>query len=393
MTSKPTKSAARTRLHDLVFNRVHGGSLIYNACWEDPRIDRQLLNLDSSSRIVMITSAGCNALDYLLDQPAEIHAVDMNFRQNALLELKVAMIRRGSFPDLFEMFGIGSHEEFREVYASVRRELSPPARRFWNRNITFFDPRSIRKSFYYQGAAGAAAWLMGRAMFRATPNIKNFAYCLFDAKTLEEQRWIYDYLSTRVWGRLSSWLISQPSLMTLLGVPRPQISLMKQSNPGGLAAYVKDKVKHVLTELPCHENYFWRVYITGSYTLNSCPEYLRKANQPLLRDGIDRIHKHTGTISAFLRSNPGSYSHYVLLDHQDWLAWHKPAALREEWALILKNSRPGTKILMRSAALEVDFIPQDILKHLRFFPELTSPLHLTDRVGTYGCTLLAEVIR
>ena len=32
----------------------------------------------------MITSGGCNALDYLLDEPRRIYAVDMNPRQNAL---------------------------------------------------------------------------------------------------------------------------------------------------------------------------------------------------------------------------------------------------------------------------------------------------------------------
>src|ERR1700733_3999923 len=108
---------------DLVFHHVHGGQLIYNTSWEDPRIDRELLKLDGSSRVVMITSAGCNALDYLLDSPAEIHAVDVNFRQNALLELKLAMIRRGEFADFFEFFGIGSHTEHRQVYRSLRREL------------------------------------------------------------------------------------------------------------------------------------------------------------------------------------------------------------------------------------------------------------------------------
>src|SRR5262245_58858156 len=86
---------------DLIFHHVHGGQLIYNTSWEDPRIDRQLLKLDSTSRVVVITSAGCNVLDYLLDDPAEIHAVDVNYRQNALLELKLAMIRRQSFSDLF----------------------------------------------------------------------------------------------------------------------------------------------------------------------------------------------------------------------------------------------------------------------------------------------------
>ena len=114
---------------DLVFHHVHGGQLIYNTSWEDPRIDRQLMKLDGDSRVVMITSAGCNALDYLLDGPAEIHAVDVNFRQNALLELKLAMIRRGEFADLFEMFGIGSHSAYKTVYRSVQRELPDFARR------------------------------------------------------------------------------------------------------------------------------------------------------------------------------------------------------------------------------------------------------------------------
>jgi len=82
----------------------------------------------------------------------------------------------------------------------------------------------------------------------------------------------------------------------------------------------------------------------------------------------------------------------VLLDHQDWLAWHDPEALREEWELILANSRPGTKILLRSAGLQLDFVPEDILARLRFFPELTGPLHQLDRVGTYGSLSFAEVL-
>lgn len=387
----PPAPSRHARFHNMMFRRVHGGRLIYNTCWEDPRMDRELLGLDRSSRVVMITSAGCNALDYLLDGPAEIHAVDMNFRQNALLELKLAMIRRSGFADLFEMFGIGSHEEFRAVYAGIRAQLSPPAQRFWDENITFFDPRSLRKSFYYQGAAGAAAWLMGRAMFRATPNIRNFAYCLLDAESLEEQREIYRTLEPRIWGSLSNWLIRQPALMTLLGVPGPQIRLIEQSWPGGLASYIKDKLRHVLTELPCRENYFWRVYITGSYTMSCCPEYLRKHHQSALRERAGRIQTHTSTISDFLRHNPGAYSHFVLLDHQDWLAQHQPTALVQEWELILRNSRPGAKILMRSAALEIDFIPDFARERIRLLPERTEPLHRTDRVGTYGCTLLAEV--
>lgn len=377
--------------HDFVFRRVHSGNLIYNAAWEDPRIDRELMQLDDSSRVVMITSAGCNALDYLLDGPAEIHAVDMNHRQNAVLELKLALIRSAGFHTLFDLFGIGSHPRFRALYQSVRGQLSPASQTFWDEKITFFDPASMKRSYYYHGTAGIAAWVMSSVLFRARSSLKNIALCLLDAKTLDEQREIYAALEPEIWGRASDWLVRQPAVMALLGVPRPQIRLIEQSHPGGLTSYVKDKLRHVMTELPAEENYFWRVYLTGSYTLDCCPNYLRKDNFNALAGAVDRVQTHTTTVTGFLRENPGIYSHYVLLDHQDWLAWHDPEGLREEWDLILANSRPGTKILMRSAGLDLSFVPEDVQSRLEFFPGRTAPLHLTDRVGTYGSLHFAEV--
>ncbi|WP_395737961.1 DUF3419 family protein [Prosthecobacter sp.] len=376
----------------MVFRHVHNSNLIYNTAWEDPRLDRRLMQLDASSRVVMITSAGCNALDYLLDSPAEIHAVDMNYRQNALLELKQALIRQGSFEELFEMFGFGSHAEYVSVYAGVRSTLSEPARKFWDRRISFFNPTSLKKSFYYHGTSGIAAYVMGNALFKLRPNVKNFATCLLDARSLEEQRSAYELFEREIWGPFSNWLLRQPTLMTLLGVPRPQIKLIQDSYPGGLTDYVKDKLRHVFTELPISDNYFWRVYMTGSYTLGCCPNYLKQDNLSALKSRVDRLKSYTTTLSGFLREYPGRYTHFVLLDHQDWLAAHDVEALRDEWELILSNSAPGAKILMRSAGVNLDFIPEAIRARVRFFPDRTEALHQLDRVGTYGSLHFAEVL-
>lgn len=378
--------------HDMVFRHVHNSNLIYNTAWEDPRLDRQLMRLDRGSRVVMITSAGCNALDYLLDDPAEIHAVDMNHRQNALLEIKQALIHQGSFETLFEMFGLGSHPEHVKVYQRVRAMLSEPAQKFWDRRIGFFNPASLKKSFYYHGTSGIAAWVMGNALFKARPNIRHFAACLLDARTLAEQREAYALFEREVWGPFSHWLLRQPTLMTLLGVPRPQIKLIQDACPGGLTAYVKDKLRHVMTELPMADNYFWRVYMTGSYTLGCCPNYLKQENLATLQARGSRLKTHTATVANFLREHPGWYTHFVLLDHQDWLAAHDTVALREEWDLILANSAPGAKVLMRSAGLDVGFIPESARARLRFFPQRTGALHPLDRVGTYGSLHFAEVL-
>ena len=80
-------------IRDIVFKNVHGNNLIYNICWEDPRCDREVMQINKDSKIVMISSAGCNALDYLLDNPEHVHCIDLNYRQNALVELRKALIQ------------------------------------------------------------------------------------------------------------------------------------------------------------------------------------------------------------------------------------------------------------------------------------------------------------
>lgn len=376
--------------HDLIFKTVHSRSLIYNASWEDPRIDRQLMGLDADSRVVMLTSAGCNALDYLLDSPAEIHAVDVNPRQNAVLELKLALIERGDFDDLFAMFGKGSHEAFEDVYTDVKPVLNPLTSKFWDSKIVYFDNNSKKQSFYYYGTSGLFAWLLSRYLLK-NRRLRNELLNLLDAQSLEDQKVIYERIEPLMWGRFISWLVRQPLTLTMVGVPRPQIRLINEQYPGGVQGFLSDKIKHVATDVLIQDNYFWRVYLTGSYTATCCPNYLKRDNFDLLRANAKRVHVHNATMSNFLRDNPGQYSHFVLLDHQDWLAQHDPEGLEEEWQLILKNSRPGSKILMRSAATEINFLPEQIKSSLRFFPELTESLHQQDRVGTYGSLHFAEV--
>ncbi len=64
------------RVNERVFDALYARSLIYNTCWEDPAVDRQALGITAEDTILVITSAGCNALDYALAGPRRIHAVD-----------------------------------------------------------------------------------------------------------------------------------------------------------------------------------------------------------------------------------------------------------------------------------------------------------------------------
>ncbi len=385
----PTSIAARVQ--DALFGRIHNTSLVYNTCWEDPRLDRRLLGLGPESRVVGITSAGDNVLDYLLDGPARVHCVDVNYRQNALLELKRALYLHGDFEDLYAFFGQGGGPSCAGVYARVRHALPAYAAAFWDRRIDYFRSGRLSRSFYYHGASGLAAFVFSRCLGALKPRLRRALPALLEAGTPEEQRRIFEAIEPVFWDRVSRWLVSRPELMALVGVPRPQIDLIRRSHPGGLEGYVRDKVRQVFTDLPMAENYFWRVYLTGRYTRRCCPEYLKESNFPTIRRRLPVLAAHTDTLSRFLAANPGPYTHFVLLDHQDWLASHAPAALAEEWDRILACAAPGAKILLRTAGPDASFIPGRIRQRLRFFPELTAPLHLQDRVGTYGSQHLAEV--
>jgi S-adenosylmethionine-diacylglycerol 3-amino-3-carboxypropyl transferase len=381
------------RSDELLFKRVHSRTLLYNACFEDPRIDRELLQLDHTSKAVMLTSAGCNTLDYALDNPAEIHAVDINPSQNALLQLKLKLIEQANFADLFAAFGQGSHRGFKDLYYSLLRAWLPLyARHYWDGNCHYFNPAGLKKSFYYNGISGNVAWLV-RQYLKANKNLTGQLYRLLDATSLEKQKEIYAQIEAEFWAALCQWVAKNPLALTVIGgVPWPQIQLIEQQYRGGLAGYLRDKLRNVMTSIPISDNYFWRVYLTGSYTCTCCPNYLKPEHFDHLKANSAAIQTYTGSLAEFLEQHPGPYSHFVLLDHQDWLAWHKPAVIAEEWRLILRASRPGSKILMRSAIPEINFLPDFVQSSLRFFPELTTPLHPKDRVGIYSSLHLAEVI-
>src|SRR6476620_8798897 len=83
-------------------------AFVYNQIWEDPRVDLKALQLDSDSRVLTISSGGCNALNYLLADPRSVTAVDLNRHHIYLLNLKLAALKNlPTYEDFFAFFGFG----------------------------------------------------------------------------------------------------------------------------------------------------------------------------------------------------------------------------------------------------------------------------------------------
>lgn len=384
-----------------IFQSIHGKNLVYNTCWEDPRLDRQAMKLGADDRVAMITSAGCNALDYLLDSPSAIHCVDVNPRQNALLELKVAAIRELDNDQVFKMFGRGHLHDAELLYQQrLRRHLHPTSQAFWDRKIGWFsDPR---RSFIYRGTSGTFArgfsFYLNRIL-RVGPLVRD----IFAAPTLDAQSELFEQiLWPRVWRRSIRSMVSRDTTLALLGVPRPQRVQVERYCQGGIAGFIESCMRSVFAERPLRDNYFYHAYLLGGYSPSCCPEYIRPENLDRLRSGLlDRIHVHTTTMESFLRQTEQPISRFVLLDHMDWLANVHPDGLVAEWEAILGAAAPQTRILWRSGGPNADFLLQLQIRHagqshriedlLRLNQSQAEQLHQLDRVATYASFYIADL--
>ncbi len=397
----PTAPSLIDRFDQKVFNALYARSLVYNTCWEDPAVDRQALNLSAEDVLLVIGSAGCNVLDYALQGPRAIHAIDANPRQIALLELKLAAIRHLDFEDFFAIFGDGFHPRFRDLYRQhLRADLSEFARGYWDQRGKWFASRD--DSFYFHGLSGFVARGF-RSYFRLRPQLARDVQDLLACDNLAAQRRIYDErIACALWTPTVNWVLGRQLTMSLLGVPHPQRRLVQAQHPGGVAGFIREAIEYVFRNLPVADNYFWRVYLNGHYTPTCCPEYLKRDNFHALKNGLaDCIELHTCTVTEFLHAGDEPISRFVLLDHMDWMSSYHPAALVEEWNAILERAAPAARILLRSAHANPPFLDwveagpahRRLAELLHFERDLAAVLQCQDRVHTYAGFVVADVRR
>ncbi|WP_315850146.1 DUF3419 family protein [Novipirellula maiorica] len=94
-------------------------------------------------------------------------------------------------------------------------------------------------------------------------------------------------------------------------------------------------------------------------------------------------------------------SRFVLLDHMDWLYSRYPELLASEWQSIVNRASTNSRVLWRSAALDVDFVDPlrvsiegktvSLGELLNYHSDLATDLHSRDRVHTYGSFYIADL--
>ena len=366
--------------------------LVYTQIWEDPRVDATALQLDDSSRILTISSAGCNVLNYLTHEPERILAVDLNNAHMALTRLKVAALRHlPSHDDFFRFFGEGRGAANIEAY---RRYLEPnlreTTRRFWNGQPWggLRPPRikAFQKGFYkhgvlarFQGFAG----LVSRLLQGRSPEE------LLKATSREEQRTFFEECVAPFFDHpVVRRIARQPATLYSFGIPLSQYRSLSEAAQTSIVDLYRDRLERLICGFPMSDNYFaWQAFGRRYDTENreAIPPYLKKENHARLRYHLDRIDTRIASLTDTLRDQPdSSFDSFVLLDAMDWMDSETITAL---WSEIARVGEPGARVIFRTAgpdSVVEPALPTEIRDRFTYERERSEELHKRDRSAIYG---------
>lgn len=104
----------------------------YSLVWEDSATLYQALAISPPDHVLVITSAGCNVLNALLQHPASITAIDVNPVQNGLLLLKKHIFLYHDHATLRACLGLDGREAGATAWKEVRTTLPEALLAYWD---------------------------------------------------------------------------------------------------------------------------------------------------------------------------------------------------------------------------------------------------------------------
>lgn len=371
-------------------------AFVYNQIWEDPRVDLQALRLDKNSRVLTISSGGCNAMNYLLESPQAVTAVDLNRHHIFLLNLKIAALKfLPSHEEFFAFFGFGKSEKTIENYQKfIAPKLDEETRKFWESSSLLGKiTHGKRINFFKKG--GLYEHSRNGYFLRFFHKFAHLLGCrpeeVLKAKTPEEQEQLYEkYIAPFFDSFVIKTITKMPVTMFGLGIPPQQYDELKKdlAEGGSVIDVYKERTKRLAVEYPIYENYFaWQAFARKYDTENrhAVPEYLKAENYETLKQNAEKIRTKIGSITEELKNQPqNSFNRFVFLDAQDWM---NAEMMTDLWQAIAERGESGSRIIFRTAGagspIETN-LPANLREKFVYEEDFSKELFKQDRASIYG---------
>jgi S-adenosylmethionine-diacylglycerol 3-amino-3-carboxypropyl transferase len=360
--------------------------LVYPQIWEDPLVDMQALALRETDHVMTISSGGCNALSYLIDNPRKITVVDLNHAHIALIRLKVQAALHLTQEE-FELFFIqaNSSKNVRLYFDKIAPHLDAESRRYWEGGKVLPRIRLFQKGFYKFGLLGK---LIG--VLHATSRLYGVKLSdILQFDDIDKQgEWFDRHVAKIFDSRLMKKISQSPFALYNLGIPPSQHSALCEGTPKLMAEVLKERARKLATVVPFSQNYFaWQAFGRryDPSVNSSLPPYLQSEHFEVVRDRVESLDIQHANILTVMQGLPdSSVDAWSLLDAQDWMPAH---AIETLWREISRTSRPGARVIFRTAGLKT-VLTDEILSRLPVKwvrqDDFSDALHLRDRSAIYG---------
>ena len=308
---------------------------------EDPRVEIAALAPRAMERIVVVTSGGCTALSLLAAGAGEVHAVDLNRTQNHIAELKFVAVRRlERLAAIAFLGGLPSPRRDRvALYASLRGELTPGARSYWDRRRSAIGRGVINAGVSERFISLVA--LLVRRVVQTPQGVERLLAC----RTLDEQRTLFAReWDTRRWRLLFATLLNR---WTMSRAYDP--AFFAHVGRADFAEHFRRLAEHALTEVPVADNYFLRQMLTGRYPVDQphgVPPYLSEVGARAVAGSRRRLYLVDGSISTYLRALPDRSIHGIALSNV--AEWMTPPEVRTLFAEVERVAAPGARVVFRN---------------------------------------------
>jgi S-adenosylmethionine-diacylglycerol 3-amino-3-carboxypropyl transferase len=210
---------------------------------------------------------------------------------------------------------------------------------------------------------------------------------VLEASTLEEQREVFERELAPVFEKkFIRWLTDQPASLFGLGIPPAQFEHL--AGDERMAEVLRRRLEKLACDFAVKDNYFaWQAFGRGYDRSESAPlpPYLQRANWDAMKERVEQLEVTRANMVDWIGAREeASMDRFVLLDAQDWM---NNAQLDGLWSRITRASRPGARVLFRTAA-EPSLLPgrldDSILSKWRYLEELSADCTRRDRSSIYG---------
>ena len=288
MANDPIRTAATEAAARADFSWIR-----YAQCWEDADILLEALQIRKGDVCLSIASAGDNSFSLLTRKPAKVIAVDLNPAQLACVHLRKAAYAVLDHGELLRLIGAVPYQERAALYDRCRVQLPDEARAYWDAR-----PELIAAGI---GSAGKFERYFATFRTRVLPLVHGRARVdrLLVGGSREERLAFYESTWNTWRWRLMFSLFFSRFVMGRLGRDPAFFKYVK----GSVANQILARVRHALVELNPADNPYLQWILTGRFT-TALPHALREENFESIRQNLDRLEIHRGSIEDYLGQHP-----------------------------------------------------------------------------------------